>query len=517
MATKPATTTDRELLTRAQMRPVWDAEGNLVGITELKVASDRRLGIQAMKDLVATTAEGDHVVGADGWTGKQRRIVSTKAPNACHYLKTSQRWDAAAGAMVPRVTILLPTEVVWTMFDLLFDGQYSVKVVDLQCEEEEVMPSSEEWMGDKPDNMPGRRFYARARVELVIHLASGQSRSYEGFGVAFGDVPMNKIGNIAAINNEQRTTEKGAIADAKREALANIGPVFRRAFEDGDEMIAEIEKMLLEDLQERNRPKIQVVGGRDAVPAPASRKTPAASKEEADTAADTRPEELKEDDLDEVFGPAEGTPAADKPKQKPAAEKPKAKAVAEKPKEKSEAPKPKEAPKDFLVSPEGERIEVDAKTCLTAFLDMAMGYCETPDDLDALRTKNEDVLGRLISDDSDIKALRADMEALDDGVPDFDVPDSAEPTPVQDGPSASENQEPAEDAEEEGDDFVIDVAKKSGKAVLGEFTSLFEAARSPGDINRIIEQNGPAVRKLTPKQLQTMTDRKMEAMSRLSE
>ena len=48
MATKPATTTDRELLTRAQMRPVWDAEGNLVGITELKVASDRRLGIQAM-------------------------------------------------------------------------------------------------------------------------------------------------------------------------------------------------------------------------------------------------------------------------------------------------------------------------------------------------------------------------------------------------------------------------------------------------------------------------------------
>lgn len=515
MATKPATTTtDRELLTRAQMRPVWDAEGNLVGITELKVASDRRLGIQAMKDLVATTQEGDHVIGADGWTGKQRRIVSTKAPNACHYLKTSQRWDAAAGAMVPRVTIILPTEVVWTMFDLLFDGQYSVKVVDLQCEEEEVMPSSEEWMGDKPDNMPGRRFYARARVELVIHLANGQSRSYEGFGVAFGDVPMNKIGNIAAINNEQRTTEKGAIADAKREALANIGPVFRRAFEDGDEMIAEIEKMLLEDLQERNRPKIQVVGGRDAVPAPASRKASAAPKAEADMAPDARPEELKEDDLDEAFGPTGDSPVAEKPKQKPAAEKPKEKRVADKPNEKPEAAK---SPKDCLISPEGERIEVDAKTCLTAFLDMAMGCCETPDDLDELRAKNKDVLDRLVKDDSDIRALRADMEALDDGVPDFDVPESAPSATVKDEPVAPERQEAAESEDEGQDDFVIDVAKKSGKAVLGEFTSLFEAARRPGDINRIIEQNGPAVRKLTPKQLQTMTDRKMEAMSRLSD
>jgi len=517
MATKPATTTDRELLTRAQMRPVWDAEGNLVGITELKVASDRRLGIQAMKDLVETTAESDHIVGADGWTGKQRRIVSTKAPNACHYLKTSQRWDAAAGAMVPRVTILLPTEVVWTMFDLLFDGQYSVKVVDLQCEEEEVMPSSEEWMGDKPDNMPGRRFYARARVELVIHLANGQSRSFEGFGVAFGDVPMNKIGNIAAINNEQRTTEKGAIADAKREALANIGPVFRRAFEDGDEMIAEIEKKLLEDLQERNRPKIQVVGGRDAVPAPASRKASAAPKAEAHTAPDTRPEELKEDDLDEAFGPTGGTSPTEKTKQKPADQKPKEDAAAEKPKEKPKASKPTKAAEDYLVSPEGERIEVDAKTCLTAFLDLAMGCCETPEDLDALRVKNKDTLERLVRDDSDILALRADMEALDDGVPDFDVPESTTPAAMKDEPASSKSDEPEEGADEGGDDFVIDVTKKSGKAVLGEFTALFEAARRPGDINRIIEQNGPAVRKLTPKQLQTMTDRKMEAMSRLAD
>lgn len=505
-----ATTTDKEFLNRVQMRPVWDADGNLIGITELKVANDRRLGIQAMRDLFATSVEGDHVVGADGWTAKQRRIMATKAPNPCHYLKTSQRWDAAAGTMTPKVTIILPTEVVWTMFDLLFDGQYSVKVTDLQCDDEELMPSSEVWQGKDPDNMPGRRFYARARVELTIHLANGQTRSYEGFGVAFGDVPMDKIANISALNNEQRTTEKGAIADAKREAMANIGPIFRRAFEDGDEMIAEIEKLLLADLQERNRPKIQVVGGTDAVPAPASRKKPApvAAKEQRDTSPDSRPEEIKEDDLDEVFGPNGDGQKTDAESEAKAVDK----KPAEEPKEEVEPATTDEAKADTLFTPEGERVEVTPETCLSVFLDIAMGSCETTEDLDALREKNKEVLTRLVEDDSDIQALRSDMDG--DDIPDFDTPAQAEPSHAKRDDDAQVANEPT--AGNGGQDVTIDVDKKSGKVVLGEFTALFEAARSVGDVNRIIEQNGAAVRKLTPKQLQAMTDRKMEALSRLS-
>lgn len=103
---------EEKLLGRVQLRPIFDADGTPVDITELKVETDRRLGIQAMRELFETRAPGDDLLGADGWTGKQKRIINTPAPNACHYLRTTRKWDAATGDMKPSVAILLPSEVV---------------------------------------------------------------------------------------------------------------------------------------------------------------------------------------------------------------------------------------------------------------------------------------------------------------------------------------------------------------------------------------------------------------------
>lgn len=491
-----ATSTDQQLLNRVQMRPIWDAEGNLVGITELEVESDRRLGIQAMKDLMETRVEGDENVCADGWTMKQKRIVSSKAPNACHYLRTSRRWDATAGAMVPKVTILLPTEVIWTLFDMLFDGQYSITVDSLESHDEEIMPSSEVYRDVEADNMPGRRFYTRARVSVTIHLANGRDRVFQGMGVAFGDVPMHKIGNIAAINNEQRTTEKGAINDAKREALANIGPVFRRAFEDGDEMIAEIERMLLADLQDRNRPKIQVVSNRDKVAAPAPRRKQNAVQEASsqEAALDDRPPALDEDDLDAAFGPTGPAQVAQKT-------------------ESADAAAPAE-PEFALLNGQDEATTVSADTCLGVFLDIAMGECETAAQLDALVAKNETVLSQLVPDRSEIDALRADMDEAADGIPDFEPAERSD-TSAEENEGETGEEEDTSPKEAPAEVSGIEVGKKSGKMILEEFTERFLAAKSAGEIDQIIAASKAAIRKMTPKQLQAMTDRKSERIKKL--
>jgi len=475
-----ATSTDQQLLNRAQMRPVWDADGNLVGITELEVETDRRLGIQAMKDLMATQEPNDEIMAADGWTMKQKRIIASRAPNACHYLRTSRGWDATTGSMVPRVTILLPTEVIWTLFDLLFDGQYSVKIESLESHDEEIMPSGQSYKDKDPDDMPGRRFYTRARVSLTIHLRNGTDRVYQGLGVAFGDIPMHKIGNIAAINNEQRTTEKGAIADAKREALANIGPVFRRAFEDGDEMIAELERMLVADLQDRNRPKIQVVSSRDKVAAPAPRKKADVVHQEI---SNELPPALEEDDLDAAFGPSQGEEQIKE--------------------EREDGTKTSFT----LVSAAGAEAAVNAETCLGAFLDIAMGECETVDQLDSLVRLNQETLDALLENREEIDALRGDMEG-EDGIPDFE---EETPAPADAGEAKSEPQDDPEPAETAG----IEVGKKSGKAILEEFTDRFAKAKTSGEIDALIAASKTAIRKMTPKQLQAMTDRKSEAVQKL--
>lgn len=519
MATPAATSTDKQLLTRAQMRPVWDENGNLIGISELEVATDRRLGIQAMKDLIATTEANDDILCADGWTLKQKRIVATKAPNACHYLKTAKRWDTTSGTMVPKVTILLPTEVVWAMFDMLFDGQYSVKVVELTSTDEEIMPNGERYRDIEPDNMPGRRFYTNARVQLTIHLANGKERTYEGFGVAFGDIPMHKIGNIAAINNEQRTTEKGAIADAKREALSNIGQVFRRAFEDGDEMIKTIEGMLLADLQERNRPRIQVVAGRTTVPAPASRKPQAqiTANPNQEKSAHTHPASIKEDDLDAVFGPPIGVKSEKSDTQAQSAEAD-AKVKSIKPIEQEKVPaepasvdegtqtQPSEGEVYFIVAPDGEKFEVDAATCEETFINIATSACETSEEFSSFMEKNDSTLTKLVADRTEIVNLKAEffedeVEAVADGIPDFDTDGSDESDVETDGPS--------------DDDLTIAPDKKSGKTILTEFLAFFDAAKSPRELDRVIEMNGPAIRKMTSKQMQTMADRKSDALKRL--
>jgi hypothetical protein len=65
---------------------------------------------------------------------------------------------------------------------------------------------------------------------------------------------MDMTGNVYAINSARRTAEKGAVSDAKREALSNMGRVFRRAFEDGAEALRVIEEKLMERMRAYNAP-----------------------------------------------------------------------------------------------------------------------------------------------------------------------------------------------------------------------------------------------------------------------
>lgn len=249
MNTPSRTTADEDLLSNAQFDPVFDADGNLVDIIHLEITTDRSRGIRAMEELAATHEPGDDCVHADGWTGKWKRILNTRAPGAAHTIKQTKRWNSQEGAFLPSATLIVPFEVVWTLFDRLFFGRYSIDVKDVHFDTEDVLESTAE--GAR--NLTGRVFYARAQVAITLHLENGQTRTYTGVGVSYDSVKSAMTGNVYAINSARRMAEKGAVSDAKREALATIGRVFNRGYEDGAQALREIESKLLDRMRGANQ------------------------------------------------------------------------------------------------------------------------------------------------------------------------------------------------------------------------------------------------------------------------
>jgi len=465
-----------DLLKDANFEPVFDQDGNIVDIRELKISTDRRGGIAAMRELIDTHENGDQILGADGWTGKQRRILSSPAPLAAHYLRHSKKWDAKTGMMRDAAMIMLPVEVIWTLFEQLFEGQYSLKVVDTFQEDEEVVPVGNDHRGDPADDAPGRRFYARATVRLSIHLPGiAQPREFEGVGVSYGQLRTEKTGNIFAINSERRTVDKGAIQDAKREALSHVGRVFRRAFEDGDEMVEHIERLLLAKIHEKNRPAIHQGAKRDnPIPAPQRRTNaaPVPAPQSKKTADDTdKPQNIEQDKPAKTEAPKTKDQVKDQPVTEDVSEETKVASVSVK------------------IPGAPERM-VDKATFHDAFIDIMFETCVTGSDAEALVQANEMIIDDLIEDRSDIDEVVASMaQQPEDEIPDFSVPETkAEPeVAVSD------------------EDLRINVEGKSGKTVLADFKKALDQAKTVATINEIIKVNPAAVRKLTPKQMGQFT------------
>lgn len=299
------TSADEDMLRNAQFDPVFDADGTLVDIVHLEITTDRSRGIRAMEELAASTMEGDHVVHADGWTGKWKRVLNTPAPGAAHSIKPSKRWNSALGEFVPSATLILPYEVVWTLFDRLFFGRYSIQVQELTFDSEDVVESSAE--GAR--NIPGRVFYANAKVAITLHLENGVTRTYTGFGVSYDSVKLPMTGNVYTINSARRMVEKGAVSDAKREALASMGRVFNRAFEDGAQAMRAIEEKLLEKMrgEATSAPKAP----RPVRVAPAPRKAMDPNDAPMSTQADNVPDDYVPMDAYEEMRAAESETAID--------------------------------------------------------------------------------------------------------------------------------------------------------------------------------------------------------------
>lgn len=489
--------TQKDLLKNVQFEPVFDEDGNIIDLNELKVSTDRRRGMEAMRELFATSQPGDALIGTDGWTGKQRRILRQRAPMAAHYLKPSQKWDAKTGTMRDGVLIQLPYEVVWTLFELLFEGQFSIHVREVVFESEEINPLGTDHRGEKADDAPGRLFYARATVQLELHLGNGQKpRLYDGVGVSYGDVPVERTGNIYAINNARRTAEKGAVVDAKREALSQVGPVFRRAFEDGDDMIEHIERLLLDEIRERNKPAIHRGHAKKDVPAP-TRKT-----SQEDASADTGKS---------VPAPTRKTaPAKASTNTKKDVPAPTRKAA---PGKAGKADAEKTDRVEFHLPDAPDRL-VDKASLPGSLIDIIFETCSSPDEAKAILAMNTEVVSA-IKDHAEIDAAIASLggageEDMNDEIPDFDLPPAdaaaskADPEPEVDEKSDA-GVEP-EDKADQKEVPVVDPAGKSGKVVLAELSDLLGAAGTEADKDAIIAANGAAMRKLTPKQMTRLTE-----------
>lgn len=446
MTSLKKTSTETSLLKHATFEPVFDRDGNIAGIRELKVEGDRRNGVKAMEELHETSKPGDDVILATGWTAKQARILRQRAPLAAHYLKTAKKWDARLGDMTDGVLLLIPYEVVWTLFERLFEGQYSIDVTELVHESEEISPVGNDHQNKAADDAPGRIFFARAQVKITLHLAGGaNTRSYEGVGVSYSEIPMGKAGNVFAVNSAHRTAEKGAVVDAKREAISNIGPVFRRAFDDGDEMIEYIESLLMEEIQERNKPAIhRAKTPEKTVPAP-ERKKPSASSTD-----DTSQEKTPRDE-------------------------------------------------NVTISiPNAPDRKVSTDSLPGSFVDIIMETCDSRNAVDALVSANSDIFEKIKSSAEVAEAISFfdDNSQPEDEIPDFDVPGAETNSANEDAAGQAENVP------------VVDTDGKTRKAVCEDLISRLRKSRNEKDWNTTIAANGAAIRMLTPKMLSRVQDTK---------
>jgi hypothetical protein len=484
------TTSQQDFLKHLNFQPVFNSDGQIVDIRELEISTDTRNGVASMRELFNTSAPGDDILGADGWTGKQRRILSNPAPLEAHYLRYSQKWDARTGMMRDAALIQLPFDVIWTLFELLFEGQYSVEIRDIFNEDEEVVPVGTNHQGEQADDAPGRRFFARATVAILLHLP-GQTRprEYHGVGVSYGQLRTEKTGNIYAINSERRTVDKGAISDAKREALSNMGRVFRRAFEDGDEMVQHVEQLLLARIHEMNRPVIHQKSKRDdSVPAPVRKASkPASSDTQGKPDTATQAPETKKTVSEKV----------------PAPKAPEKKAKAK--------PSPENTHVSVVLPGASER-KILRNGFGEIFLDILFETCSTVAEAEALIAANEKTIMELVPDRSDIdEAARSMTDEVEDEIPDFGVPASKEDGTANKPEQVEEDEAPAFDPES----LRIEVSGKSGKQVLTDLQSSCETAKSVAEINAIISANPAALRKLTPKQVVRFSEIRAELEAKL--
>lgn len=496
-----------DFLKHANFRPVFDDDGKVVDISELDFTTDRRDGIRAMRDLLDTSEANDHLAGADGFTGKQRRILSCPAPLAAHYLRHSKKWDARSGAMRDAALILLPYEVVWELFEGLFFGQYSITVVDQQTHHEEIRPADElpdmrERTIEAMDDAPGIRIYSRARVRISLHLpGQSQSRDFEGVGVSYGNVAWSKSGNVFALNSEYRTVDKGAVNDAKREALSHMGRVFRRAFEDGDEMVHHVEQLLLAKIRNANRPAIHA--GAATIAPPKSRKNADQGEVPKKASAEAEPNKVaRKEDTSQKAPSGQKAPTAN--------------ASTATPDTPSEATREADAAPDkpvCEVSVHGnEAVGFNPQNAAADVFDIALATCLCREDLVEFLERNEGVFKAFEIEDHPFENLMLELPKRSEMKADIEA-DAAE---VEKG---AEMQTPeAEPDTETASDTVevprIDIKGKSGKAVLGQFLEIIAEAPSSDFLDALIKANEDAARKMTAKQymtfVQALADRRTE-------
>lgn len=462
------TTASDDLLNDAQFDPVFDQDGNLVDIVHLKVTTDRSRGIKAMLELANSSEPGDEIVDQNGWTGKQKRILNSPAPGPAHTIKRSKRWDAALGQFVPTATLMLPSEVVWVLFEEAFANNYSVEVKEIIHESEDIVSSGV----DSGKDLPGRIFYARACVTLTLHLANGKKRKFEGIGVAYDTVRMEMTGNVYAVNSARRTAEKGAVSDAKREALANMGRVFRRAFEDGAEALRVIEEKLMEKIRIANAPKT-AESKKETVAAPKTAKQAEAKEKEKDTPQEKNVEVIPGDYVPaEAFEEMEAKQAAKSEKEDP-------------------APKAKEADTDKQATADEDAQEKDAEPAYVLIVKNEQVAIPTPQDTFdvAIATLNDldEEEAKTFLEMNQAVLLKAENDDEIGGITFADLMDMS--------PEAAE-----EEVEEATQGPILKPAKNTGEAILKAYEKALKDATDKKEVEAILDANTELAKSLTKRQ-----------------
>ena len=488
------TASNLKYLDNVMIKIDWDENDDLKGVSEIDVENNFELGIQSMQELLKTVEPNDWMTFANGFTSRQMRILEMKAPNPAHYISEKITWDLDTLELKNRINLYIPAKIQWHLFEKLFMGQYSIAIGEPKIDyTSEFIPPKNAPNVPKDTNpntdgskksVNGQLLTAEARVEITLHLANNQVRTYAGIGVSTAQIPLEDINNVKVWASNQMIVKKGAVTSAKANAIASIGEVFRIAHEDGSKFHQQLEECVTEFIRSaKTQSNIHQFNLTDKVLAP---------KRPSEVVSTTNVEEISEDlEIDVAI---ENTSASDHSTMETDAKKiaaPTRRGIIKLPASTSQT-KSEES---------SEEIEIDEQSIEALAAQEISG---APSDISVEQANETDNSSSNIEESEPIEPTTAKPYVKQerttpekDHIPEFELDEN---TVLDLAKEIEDANLSVQSPPESFDNTIIDINGKSGRAVLGELLELFSKAKAFEQISHIIKNNEEAVTKLTTMQ-----------------
>jgi len=248
-----------EFLNKFAFDPVFDSDNTMIDVTNVVGDRDVAVRVTAMETFYERLRPEQDVVLPTGFTLHQARVLRALAPINAHIMLADEHPGRSG---MRKVTAYVPSRAQMRLFHLLFGDQFSFEVVEHKVDGKQMPHQGGQNMGAGAGPVAevgvDTVHHAFARVRITLHLANGQTRTFEGVGMA-QDIAKNSDTVPLSEFYASRRSGKGVVTDAWRSAIERISPVFRSAYYEGSEMLDKVRALILRKISV-TPPNIRTLG-----------------------------------------------------------------------------------------------------------------------------------------------------------------------------------------------------------------------------------------------------------------